>query len=208
MRETVARIMIELFSNDLAIQYNMNGQKGKMSFGKLHLANLHNHRSQMSISRNKHISPVTVPYLQHAFPYAHTRFSQLAVTFLCIIHSHSSASDRHRPIRNTLTLGISLLVSTRKPSHLSAQQPSKIHNKLYISLILIVSLWRASTSARFSLARFPIVYEPTMIRYLRTPVSCGLFVCMFPFRGEELSICFCTRSVSVLRACFLSQYIA
>ena len=40
MRETVARIMVELFSNDLAIQYNMNGQKGKMSFGKLHLANV------------------------------------------------------------------------------------------------------------------------------------------------------------------------
>ena len=65
-------------------------------------------------------------------------FLILAVTFPCIIHSHSSASDRHRPIRNTLTLGISLLVSTRKPSHLSAQQPSKIHNKLYISLILIM----------------------------------------------------------------------
>ena len=60
----------------------------------------------------------------------------LAVTFLCVIHSHSSASERHRPIRTTLTLGISHLVSTRKPSHLSTQNPSKIHNKLYISLIL------------------------------------------------------------------------
>ena len=73
-----------------------------------------------------------------------------------------------------------------------------------------VSLWRTSTSARFSLARFPILYEPTMIRYLRTPVSRGLFVCMFPFRGEELSTSFCAhvsfRSsvVSILRACFLS----
>ena len=57
-----------------------------------------------------------------------------------------------------------------------------------------VSLWRDSTSARFSLARFPILYEPTMIRYLRTPVS----------RGEELPTSFCARSVSVLRACFLS----
>ena len=42
------------------------------------------------------------------------------------------------PIRTTLTLGISHLVSTRKPSHLSAQHPSKTHNKLYISLILIM----------------------------------------------------------------------
>ena len=65
-------------------------------------------------------------------------FLILAITFLCIIHSHSSASERHRPIRTTLTLGISHLVSTRKPSHLSAQHPSKIHNKLYISLILIM----------------------------------------------------------------------
>ena len=46
-----------------------------------------------------------------------------------------------------------------------------------------------------ALPRFPILYEPTMIRYLRTPVS----------RGEELSTSFCARSVSVLRACFLSQ---
>ena len=46
-----------------------------------------------------------------------------------------------------------------------------------------VSLWRASTSARFSLARFPILYDPTMIRYLRTPVSRGLF----PFCEEMLS---------------------
>ena len=60
----------------------------------------------------------------------------LLVTFLCIVHSHSS--DRRPPIRNTLTLSISHLVSTRKPSHLSAQQPSNIHNKLYISLILIM----------------------------------------------------------------------
>ena len=81
-----------------------------------------------------------------------------------------------------------------------------------------VTLWRASTSARFSLARFPILYEPTMIRYLRTPVSRGLFVCMFPFRGEELSTSFCAHVaylfcmyvsfrisvVSILRACFLS----
>ena len=58
------------------------------------------------------------------------------VTFLCIVHSHSS--DRRPPIRSTLTLSISHLVSTRKPSHLSAQQPSNIHNKLYISLILIM----------------------------------------------------------------------
>ena len=63
-------------------------------------------------------------------------FLILLVTFLCIIHSHSS--DRRPPIRNTLTLSISHLVSTRKPSHLSAQQPSKIHNTLYISLILIM----------------------------------------------------------------------
>ena len=34
MRETVTRIMVELLTNDLAIQYNLNGQKGKMSFGK------------------------------------------------------------------------------------------------------------------------------------------------------------------------------
>ena len=40
MRETVTRIMVELLTNDLAIQYNLNGQKGKMSFGKLHLANV------------------------------------------------------------------------------------------------------------------------------------------------------------------------
>ena len=46
-----------------------------------------------------------------------------------------------------------------------------------------ISLWRASTSARYSLARFPILYEPTMIRYLRTPVSRGLF----PFCEEMLS---------------------
>ena len=64
-------------------------------------------------------------------------FLILIVKFLsCIIHSHSS--DRRRPTRNTLTLGISHLVSTRKPSHLSAQQPSKIHNKLYFSLLLIM----------------------------------------------------------------------
>ena len=62
----------------------------------------------------------------------------LAVTFLYVIHSHSSASERNRPIRTTLTLGIRHLVSTRKPSHLSTQHPSKIHNKLYISLILIM----------------------------------------------------------------------
>ena len=48
-----------------------------------------------------------------------------------------------------------------------------------------VSLWRASTSARFTLARFPILYEPTVIRYLRTPVSRGLFVCMFLFRVSQ-----------------------
>ena len=182
MRETVARIMIELSSNDLAIQYNMNGQKGKMSFGKLHLANLHNHRSQMSISRNKHISPVTVPYLQHAFPYAHTRFYQLAVTFLCIIHSHSSASDRHRPIRNTLTLGISLLVSTCKPSHLSAQQPSKIHNKLYISLFLImldieINRDRAAPSFRVAYATrrlhpASVVLRATLATSGITPPAC------------------------------------
>ena len=40
VRETVTRIMVELLTNDLAIQYNLNGQKGKMSFGKLHLANV------------------------------------------------------------------------------------------------------------------------------------------------------------------------
>ena len=40
MRETVARIMVELFSKDLAIQHNLNGHKGKMSFGKLDLANV------------------------------------------------------------------------------------------------------------------------------------------------------------------------
>ena len=40
MQETVTRIMVELLTNDLAIQYNLNGQKGKMSFGKLHLANV------------------------------------------------------------------------------------------------------------------------------------------------------------------------
>ena len=50
-------------------------------------------------------------------------FLILIVKFLCIIHSHSS--DRRRPTRNTLTLGISHLVSTRKPSHLSAQQPKQ-----------------------------------------------------------------------------------
>ena len=60
----------------------------------------------------------------------------LLVTFICIIHLHSS--DRRPPIRNTLTLSISHLVSTRKPSHLSAQQPSKTHYTLYISLILIM----------------------------------------------------------------------
>ena len=38
-----------------------------------------------------------------------------------------------------------------------------------------VSIWRASSSARFSLARFPILCQPTMIQYLRTPVSRGLF---------------------------------
>ena len=66
-------------------------------------------------------------------------FLRRIVTFPCIIHSHSSqTSDRRRPIRNTLTLGISHLVSTRKPSHISAQQPSKIHNQLYISLHLIM----------------------------------------------------------------------
>ena len=29
-------------------------------------------------------------------------------------------------------------------------------------------------------------------------------MCMFPFGGEEFSTSFCARSVSVLRACFLS----
>ena len=110
MRETVARIMIELFSNDLAIQYNMNGQKGKMSFGKLHLANLHNHRSQMSISRNKHISPVTVPYLQHAFPYAHTRFSHTC---------------RHIPLHYSLALICLRSTPThQKHTHTRHQSPS------------------------------------------------------------------------------------
>ena len=110
VRETVARIMIELFSNDLAIQYNMNGQKGKMSFGKLHLANLHNHRSQMSISRNKHISPVTAPYLQHAFPYAHTRFSHTC---------------RHIPLHYSLAL-ISLRSTPthQKHTHTRHQSPT------------------------------------------------------------------------------------
>ena len=65
-------------------------------------------------------------------------FLLLLVTFLCIIHSHSSKSDRHPPIRNTLTLSISHLVSTRTPSHLSAQHPSKTHNKLYICLLLFM----------------------------------------------------------------------
>ena len=65
-RETVARIMVEVFSNDLAIQYNMNGQKEQILFGKFHIANMHNHRIKMSISRNKHISPVPLPYLQYA----------------------------------------------------------------------------------------------------------------------------------------------
>ena len=60
------------------------------------------------------------------------------VTFLCIIHSHSSKSDRPPSVSNTLTLGISHLVSTRKPSHLSAQHPSKTHNKLYICLLLFM----------------------------------------------------------------------
>ena len=40
MTETVARIMVEVFTKDMAIQYNTNGQKEKMSFGKLHLANV------------------------------------------------------------------------------------------------------------------------------------------------------------------------
>ena len=44
----------------------------------------------------------------------------------------------HPPIRNTLTLSISHLVSTRKPSHLSAQHPSKTHNKLYMRLLLMM----------------------------------------------------------------------
>ena len=65
-------------------------------------------------------------------------FLLLLVTFLCIIHSHSSKSDRPPSVRNTLTLGISHLVSTRKPSHLSAQHPSKTHNKLYICLLLFM----------------------------------------------------------------------
>ena len=65
-------------------------------------------------------------------------FLLLLVTFLCIIHSHSSQSDLHPSVRNTLTLGISHLVSTRKPSHLSAQHPSKTHNKLYICLLLFM----------------------------------------------------------------------
>ena len=65
-------------------------------------------------------------------------FLLLLVTFLCIIHSHSSKSDRHPPIRNTLTLSISHLVSTRKPSHLYAQHPSKTHNNLYICLLLFM----------------------------------------------------------------------
>ena len=69
----------------------------------------------------------------------------LLVTFLCIIHSHSSKSDRHPPIRNTLTLGISHLVSTCKPSHLSAPHPSKTHNKLYICLLLFMHTTSNST---------------------------------------------------------------
>ena len=78
------------------------------------------------------IPPITnMPSRTHILDYL-----ILTVPFLCIIHSHSS--DRRRPIRSTLTLGISHLVSTRKPSHLSAQQPSKIHNKLYISLLLFM----------------------------------------------------------------------
>ena len=64
--------------------------------------------------------------------------SNVFLSVASIIHSHSSVSDRCRPSRNTLTLGISHLVSTRKSSHLSAQQPSKTHNKLYISLLLIM----------------------------------------------------------------------
>ena len=88
-------------------------------------------------------------YSGHAFPYAHTHFLILAITFLCVIHSHSSASERHRPIRTTLTLGISHLVSTRKPSHLSTQHPSKIHNKLYISLILDIKINPGPPSPKF-----------------------------------------------------------
>ena len=79
-----------------------------MSFGKLHLANLHNHRSQMSISRNKHISPVTVPYLQHAFPYAHTRFSHTC---------------RHIPLHYPLAL-IRLRSTHQKHTHTRHQSPS------------------------------------------------------------------------------------
>ena len=59
-------------------------------------------------------------------------FLILVVTYLCIMIIHSHSYVRRRPIRNTLTLGISHLVSICKPSHLSAQQPSKIQNKLYL----------------------------------------------------------------------------
>ena len=142
MRETVARIMIELFSNDLVIQYNMNDQKGKMSFGKLHLANLHNHRSQMSISRNKHISPVTVPYLQHAFPYAHTRFSHtcrhiplhysLALISLRTTPTHQKHTHtRHRhqsPTINTQTQP-PLRTATKQDSQQTLRQSNPNHTR-------------------------------------------------------------------------------
>ena len=115
-------------------------------------------------------------------------FLILLVTFLCIIHSHSS--DRRPPIRNTLTLSISHLVSTRKPSHLSAQQPSKIHNKLYISLILIMHDIELNPGPRSP--KFPcgICHNSVLPRLLlQGAAPCPLFVTPCPFEKAEMTPC-------------------
>ena len=54
-------------------------------------------------------------------------FLILAVTFLCIIHSHSSASDRHRPIRNTHTRhqSPSIDTQTQPPLRTAIKQDSQ-----------------------------------------------------------------------------------
>ena len=57
-----------------------------------------------------------------------------------------------------------------------------------------VSLWRDASLARFTLPRFPFLCLPTLIRFLRRPVSRGLY---FVFLQRRVVCVY-------LRACFLS----
>ena len=66
-----------------------------------------------------------------------------------------------------------------------------------------VSLWRDASSARFTLTRFPFLCQPTLIQFLRRPVSRGLFARMFPFCEGVFSmpVCRVSRFAPMLIEC-------